>query len=126
RRENRTMNEPRAPLLLNLFDFEEAARAVLPAGNFGYVAGGGADEVTLRKNRAAFARRQLLPRMLRGHEDADLRTTVLGQPVSLPVLLAPTASHKLMHPEGELASAAAARRAGTIYCMSSGASYPLE
>ena len=82
---------PEQPTLspLNLHEYEEAARAVLPRMVYEYVAAGADDEVTLRENRAAFGRRRLLPRVMRGIEGIDLRTTVLGQEVSLPVLLAP-------------------------------------
>ena len=82
---------------------------------FDYIAGGSGDGLTLRANRAAFARQRLLPRVLRGVSSADVRTSVLGRDVALPVLLAPVGFHKLVHPEGEVASARAASSAGTIF-----------
>src|SRR5207249_4072127 len=82
--------------------------------------------VTLRENRAAFERWRLVPRMWRGIAQPDLHTTVLGQDMSLPVLLGPLALHRLLHEEGELASARAARRAGTIFTLGTCASHTIE
>jgi 4-hydroxymandelate oxidase len=111
---------------LNVLEYEEAARDVLPLTVFDYIAGGSGDELTLRANRGAFARWRLLPRVLRGISHPDLRTTVLGQPIALPVLLAPVGFHRLVHEEGETASARAARDAGTIFVASTASTYPLE
>jgi 4-hydroxymandelate oxidase len=111
---------------LNVLEYEEAARDVLPLTVFDYIAGGSGDELTLRANREAFARWRLVPRVLRGISHPDLRTTVLGQPIALPVLLAPVGFHRLVHEEGETASARAARAAGTIFVASTASTYPLE
>jgi 4-hydroxymandelate oxidase len=111
---------------LNLLEYQAAAREVLPPAIYAIVAAGSDDEVSLRANRAAFDQWRLLPRMWRGYSQADPRTTVLGQEIAMPVLLAPVASQKLMHPEGELASAAAARRAGTIFTLGTCASTTIE
>ena len=113
-------------LPLNLHEYEAAARALLSPMVFDFVAGGAGDEVTLRACRAAFARWRLLPRVLRGLPAASTATTVLGQAVASPVLIAPTSLHRLVHDEGELATARAARAAGTIYTMSTPASLPIE
>jgi len=115
-----------AAMPLNLREYEEAARAVLPRMAFDYMAGGSGDEVTLRANRAAFERWSLVPRVLRGSGQPDLSTTVLGQPIDLPVLLAPVAFQRLVHEEGEKASAQAARAAGTIFIAGTPSTYPLE
>src|SRR5579871_2842335 len=93
---------------LNLHEYEAAARAALRPEIFDIVAGGSEDQVTLQANRAAFDQWRLLPRMWRGYTRCDLATTVLGQQISLPVILAPVATQRLLHPRGELASAAAA------------------
>jgi 4-hydroxymandelate oxidase len=111
---------------LNLQEYQAAARAVLPPTVYGIVAAGSDDEVTLRANRAAFDQWRLLPRMWRGYSQADLRTTVLGQEIAMPVLLAPVATHTLVHPQGEQASAAAARRAGTVFTLGTCASATIE
>jgi 4-hydroxymandelate oxidase len=91
-----------------------------------YVAGGSGDQVTLRGNRAAFDRWRLLPRILRGLREVSTATTVLGQPIALPVLVAPSGRHRLCHDEGERATARAARAAGTIYTMSTAATLAIE
>ena len=116
-----------APLLpLNLHEYETAARAVLPPMAWHYVSGGSGDEVTLRGNRAAFDRWRLLPRMLRGLREVSTATSVLGQDITLPVLIAPSGRHRLCHDEGERATARAARAAGTIYTMSTAATIAIE
>ncbi len=111
---------------LNLLDYEDAARSLLSPEIYTIVASGSEDQVTLRANRAAFDQWRLLPRMWRGYTRPDLTTTVLGQTLSLPVLLAPVAMHRMVHARGELASAAAARRAGTILCLGTCASTTIE
>lgn len=111
---------------LNLHEYEAAARALLAPMVFDYVAGGSGDESTLRDNRAAFDRWRLLPRVLRGLREVSTATTVLGQEIASPVLVAPTGLHRLVHADGELATARAAREAGTIYTMSTAATVPME
>jgi 4-hydroxymandelate oxidase len=120
-----TTTEPAAPPL-NLHEYETAARALLSPMVFDFVAGGTGDEVTLRACRAAFARWRLLPRVLRGLPPVTTATTVLGQEIASPVLIAPTSLHRLVHDDGELATARAARAAGTIYTMSTPATIPIE
>ena len=115
-----------APQLITVRDFEEAARRVLDRKLFDYVSGGARDEVTLRANEAGFARLGLLPRMLRGNEKRVTETTLLNSRASLPVLLSPTAFHKLMTPEGERATARAAAAADTILITSMAATVAIE
>jgi 4-hydroxymandelate oxidase len=114
------------PRLVAVRDFEEAARERLNPVYFDYVSGGARDEITLRANEAAFARLGLLPRMLRGNEKRPLETTLLNSRASMPVVLSPTAFHKLMTPEGELATARAAAAAGTILITSMAATVAVE
>ena len=95
-------------------DFERAARARLDPVYADFIAGGARDEITVRANEAAFTRLQLLPRVLRGSAARELGITLLGSRSSMPVLLSPTAFHKLVDPEGELATARAAAAAGAI------------
>jgi 4-hydroxymandelate oxidase len=115
-----------APQLITVRDFEEAARRVLDRKLFDYVSGGARDEVTLRANEAGFARLGLLPRMLRGNEKRVTETTLLNSRASMPVLLSPTAFHKLMTPEGERATARAAAAADTILITSMAATVAIE
>jgi 4-hydroxymandelate oxidase len=111
---------------LNLHEYETAARALLAPMAFDFVAGGSGDEVTLRGNRAAFDRWRLLPRVLRGLRDVSTATSVLGQTITLPVLIAPSSLHRLCHDEGERATARAAKAAGTIYTLSTPSSIAIE
>src|SRR4051812_15370355 len=106
------------PTAANCEALEPAARAVLSEAAYNYYAGGAEDEVTLRANRAAFGRYYLRPRVLVDVGQVDLSTELLGERLALPVLLAPTAFQRLAHPEGELASARAARAAGTLLVAS--------
>ena len=121
-----TATDETVALPLNLHEYEAAARAVLSPMVWDYVAGGSGDEVTLRGNRAAFDRWRLLPRVLRGLREVSTATTVLGQDIALPVLIAPSSLHRLCHDEGERATARAARAAGTIYTMSTAATLAIE
>jgi isopentenyl diphosphate isomerase/L-lactate dehydrogenase-like FMN-dependent dehydrogenase len=104
--------------LVNVADFESAAADRLEAGLLGYYAGGSGDERTLRENVDAFARRRLRPRVLVDVSDVRTATTVLGQEVSMPVLVGPTALHRMAHDDGEPGMARAAAAAGTVYCLS--------
>ncbi|PAZ15253.1 alpha-hydroxy-acid oxidizing enzyme [Streptomyces sp. SA15] len=99
-------------------DFETAARVKLDPVYADFIAGGARDEITVRANEAAFGRLQLLPRVLRGSAVRELDITLLGSRARLPVLLSPTAFHKLVDPEGELATARAAAAAGAIMIVS--------
>lgn len=110
----------------SLREFEAEARARLDPAHYDYFAGGAGDEVTVRANEAAFARIGLLPRVLRGA--AKLRTglTLLGGRASMPVLVAPTAFHRLADPEGERATARAAAAAETIMIVSMAATVAIE
>lgn len=107
-------------------DFRELAQAKLPAATFDYVETGTMDQVTLRENTAAFQRLKLLPPVLSGVASADLATTVLGQNVSLPILLAPVAAQRMYHPQGALAAARAAAAVGTLFGVSSSATHSVE
>lgn len=111
---------------INLFEIEARARAALPQSAADYFAGGAEDEVTLRANRAAFDSLWLRPHSLVDVSERSLATTVLGIPIALPVLLAPTGFQKLAHPDGELAVARAAADAGTITILSTFSTVSLE
>jgi 4-hydroxymandelate oxidase len=106
-------------LLLNVADYSRAARAKLSREVFDYYEGGALDEITLRENTAGWERLKLYYRVLAGVGPRDMSTTVLGQPVSMPVLVAPTAFHKLACEQGEIATAKAAKAAGTLFILSS-------
>jgi isopentenyl diphosphate isomerase/L-lactate dehydrogenase-like FMN-dependent dehydrogenase len=78
-----------------------------------HVEGGSDTEATLERNRAAFERWLLMPRILRDVSEVDISATVLGEHVSMPVVLAPIGSLGLVHPDGALGSARGAHAAGT-------------
>ena len=99
---------------LNVGDYEREAERMLDPGAFGYFAGGAGDERTLRDNVEAFSRWQLRPRVLVDVSEVTTETVVLGREVSMPLLVAPTAFHRLAHPEGEVATARAAAGAGRL------------
>lgn len=103
---------------IHLADYEAAAAELLPQMVYDYYAGGAHDEITLQENRAAFDRIQLRYRVLRDVSSRSLTTEVLGEEVSMPVLIAPTAFHQLATEEGEVATARAATRSGTIVTLS--------
>jgi len=100
------------PGLVNLRDFETTARDRLDPVYYDYFASGAQDEITVEANEAAFRRRTLIPRVLRGCGPPRLETTVLGTTGSMPVLIAPTAFHRLACAEAEVATGRAAAAAG--------------
>jgi 4-hydroxymandelate oxidase len=89
----------------DLFDLEAIARTRMDTNAWEYINSAAADEITMRWNREAFDRQKLNPHVLRDVSAVDTATTVLGKPLKFPVILAPTALHKLAHPEGEIATA---------------------
>jgi 4-hydroxymandelate oxidase len=104
---------------INLDDFEALARRRLPAMAYDYYASGAHDELTLRENVAAYGRIALRYRVLVDVTHRTMATALFGQPLSMPILIAPTAFHGLAHPEGEKATARAAGAAGTVMVLSS-------
>jgi isopentenyl diphosphate isomerase/L-lactate dehydrogenase-like FMN-dependent dehydrogenase len=106
------------PEPLNIWDYERLFEETLEPGAFGYFTGGADDEHTLRDNVAAFERWKLRPRMLVDVSASSIETTVLGSPVSMPLLISPTAFQRMIHPDGECATARAAAAAGTVMTLS--------
>lgn len=114
------------PGVVCLADLEAAARAVVSEMAYAYVSGGAGDELTLAWNVEAFRRIRLRPRVLADLQGMDTRSTLLGTALPMPVLLAPTAYHRLMHPEGEVATARGAAAAGVPYVVSTATTTPLD
>ena len=106
------------PQFLTVDDFEPVARERLPHDVYGYFAGGAGDEWTLAENRRAFERWVIRPRMLTNAFPPDPSTELLGSRLAMPILVAPWAYQRMAHPDGELATARAAARAGTIMVVS--------
>jgi 4-hydroxymandelate oxidase len=111
---------------MDLAALEEEARSLLPGPTYDYLAGGAGDELTLQDSVAAWDRIRLRPRVLRDVGAVDMTTTVLGTPVASPVMVAPTAFHKLAHPEGEAATATGAAAAGALYVAATRSTTPIE
>ncbi|MGZ8852586.1 MAG: alpha-hydroxy acid oxidase [Thermoanaerobaculia bacterium] len=112
--------------VFTLDDFENLARQRLPHMAYEFVSSGAADEVTLRANREAFSRIKLRPRVLLEGSRIDTTVSLFGETLPFPILLAPVAYQKLMHPEGEIAAARGAAKAGATYIMSTAATCAIE
>lgn len=115
-----------AAAMFSLSDFEEGARKKMPPMVYEYLAGGAADELTLRWNRESLEKIRLRPRVLVDVAKLDTRVTLFGQELPFPILLAPTALHRMFHPEGEVATARGAGAAAATYVVSSYTTTPIE
>ncbi len=111
---------------LSLFDLEAHAETVLHPHAWAFIAGGAQDEVTMRRNRSAFEAITLNSRFMVDISTRDLSTTVLGERISFPVMIAPAWGHKTAHPDGELATARGAGAAGTLMGLATGSHYSIE
>lgn len=103
---------------MDLSQREAAARSRLDPMWFDYLSGGAGEERTVAANRDAWGEVVLRPHYLRDVRGTNAATTLLGRPVAAPVVVAPTAMHRLFHPDGELATAAGAAHAGVVYTVS--------
>ena len=103
---------------VSVSDYVDAAAAKVDPAVWCYFEGGAGDEVTLRANRAAYARWRFRPRMLVDVSEVTTVTTLLGTPVSMPLGIAPFAMQRLIDPEGEVATARAAAAAGVLLSVS--------
>jgi 4-hydroxymandelate oxidase len=112
--------------ILCLGDFETAAQDALPHAVYEFVAAGAGDEITLADNKAAFDRIKLRPRVLRDVSTIDTQTELFGVKLPHPLLLAPTGLQRLSHPEGEVATASGAGKAGAIFVLSTNATATIE
>lgn len=110
----------------NVEDLRRIARRRLPRGVFDYIDGAAEDERTMAANEGAFARISFRPRVLRDVSAIDPSTTLLGRPLPIPLVLAPTGFTRIADPEGELAVARAAQRAGLPYTLSTLATRSIE
>ena len=114
------------PKAVNIADLRELARRRLPKVVFDYVDGGAEDEVTLRENVRAFASLGFRPRQCVPVGKCELGTTVLGEKLAIPAVLAPVGYSRVFHPDGECGAARAAGRAGTAYVLSTISGHKLE
>ncbi|MCW1887555.1 alpha-hydroxy-acid oxidizing protein [Luteolibacter flavescens] len=114
------------PEIASVEDYEALARERLPASVWAYLNGGSADELAMRANREALLRIKVLPRLLRPMQGAHTRLTLLGTELAHPVIIAPTAFHRMFHPEGELATALGAAATESPMVVSTSATHTLE
>ncbi len=110
----------------NIEDFRRLAQKRLPSPIFHYIDGAGDDEVTKRRNTAAFDDCDLVPNVLAGVQDINMSATVMGQKIGMPLMLSPTALQRLFHWQGERAVAAVAQRFNTWFGISSLATVSIE
>ena len=110
----------------NFDDFRKLAKKKLPAPIFHYIDGGAYDEVTLNRNTNSFNDCDLVPNILASVGEPDLSTTIFGKKIDMPLFLSPCAMQSLYTPEGDKASARAAEKYGTMYSMSTMASFSIE
>ncbi|MCI0388776.1 MAG: alpha-hydroxy-acid oxidizing protein, partial [Acidobacteria bacterium] len=111
---------------VSLSDYEVMARERIPRMAYEYISGGAADEITLRWNRESLDRIRLRPRILIDVSKLDTRLDLFGQEMPFPILLAPTAYHRLVHPEGETATVKGAGKAGATLIASMLATTTIE
>lgn len=111
---------------VSVLEYEPLARKRLTRMAYDYVAGGSADEISLRRNRESFDHLLLRPRVLVDISQLDTRVQLFGQTLDFPILLAPTAYHKLVHPRGELATLEGAAAAKAVVIASSFATTSIE
>lgn len=110
----------------NTAQFRRLARKRLPGPVFHYIDGAADDEMTYRRNTAAYDDCDLVPNVLAGVESIDMSTTVMGMKLDLPVFLSPTALQRLFHHDGERAVGRAAEKFGTLFGISSLATVSIE
>jgi (S)-2-hydroxy-acid oxidase len=114
------------PQPVNVAEYERYAQSVLPKNAFDYYASGSNDMITLRENRAAFARLRLMPKILIDVSAINIETTILGEKVSMPIQIAPTAMQRMAHNDGECATSRAAARHRILMTLSSWSTTALE
>ncbi len=111
---------------VSIANLEAIAKEVLEPVSRAYYESGAENEQALGRNRTAFDHCQLANRVLVDVSRRSARTTLLGHQVSMPIAIAPTAFHRLAHPEGEIATRRAAAEAGTLMVLSTLSNTPVE
>ena len=111
---------------INLYDYEARAKLTLSHNNWEFIESGSMDQFTTKRNRTAFEELTLRPRFLRDITERNISTTVLGQEISMPVMIAPAGSHMTAHPDGEVATARGAGKSDTLMMLSTSSNYSME
>ena len=112
--------------IINLRELEPAAQKIIPTGGFGYIYGAAGDEWTKHENEAAYKRVTIVPHYLSGLGDADTSTTLLGNKLSMPIIVSVMGGHGLAHASAESGSARGAAAAGTLMIAPSQSNVTLE
>lgn len=115
-----------AERIANIDDLRRVAHRRLPRAVYDYLEGGADDEITMRDNREAFAELKFRPHSAVDPAGIDMSTTVVGERIALPAVLAPVGYCRLFHPQGEMAGARAAGEEGTIFTVPTLSGYKLE
>jgi L-lactate dehydrogenase (cytochrome) len=110
----------------NTADFRRLAKRRLPSPVFHYIDGAADDELSYRRSTAAFDECDLVPNVLRGIEEVDMSTSVMGQKIDMPIFFSPTALQRLFHWQGERAVGRVAERYCTFFGISSLATVSIE
>ena len=110
----------------NTDDFRRLAKSKLPSPVFHYIDGGADDEITMKRNTESYEKCDLVPNVLKGVENVDISTTVMGQKIDMPLFCSPTAAQRLFHHQGERAVSKAAEKFGTMFGISSLGTVGLE
>ena len=118
--------ERRLSRAASVADLRAIARRRLPGGVFDYIDGGAEDELSLRRNVAAFRRAEFVPRVLRDVSGIDTSATLLGRKLPMPLVVAPTGFTRIASPGGELDVSRAAARAGLPFTLSTMATRSIE
>jgi isopentenyl diphosphate isomerase/L-lactate dehydrogenase-like FMN-dependent dehydrogenase len=112
--------------IINLRELEGRAQKVIPPGGFGYIVGAAGDEWTKHENEAAYKRVTIMPHYLSGLDSADTSTTLLGNKISMPIIVTVMGGHGLAHASAEAGTAKGAAAAGTLMIVPSQANVTLE
>lgn len=118
--------EEKSLQIINTYDLEKDAAKVIPKGGFDYISSGAGDLWTIDQNIKAFNHKTIVPRVLQDLENPDQSTTVFGDQLSTPIIMAPVAAHGLAHEEAEAATAKGIAEAKTIMTISSYANKPFH
>jgi lactate oxidase len=106
-------------IFVNMYDLEKMARKVIPEGGNGYISSDAGDLWTVEQNIAAFNHKLIVPRVLADVQNPDITTTVFDEKISMPIIMAPVASHGLAHVDAEVATAKGIAASKTIFTISS-------
>ena len=112
--------------IVNLEDLEQQAKQQIDPASYDFVAGGAGTEQTLRANREAFQKIQILPRVLTGIKEPDTTIELLGQKLSIPIYITPMANHGVVNSIAEIGSAQGAKKAGTLFVTPKGSNKTME